>query len=195
MTQNKDPRNTKPQSLAERSAQDSAENLAQGGRVIDSVFNDPTVRAALGDHAPTDRYKEQRAALIAKNDALLRSQRMDDNAYWERPEKAQRRLILKHQFSSAKDSEIAIEVDHEHKAIYVEADPGRVPVSQVAQYIVHSVDLDGEDAFDDDTREGFQCRRTAWRIVIRSGENVYRLVITRQLEKNWDYDLRVEPKE
>ncbi len=204
MTQNKDPRNTPGtedpsdaflDGLTERAVADSQANLANGGRVLESVFDDTTVRAALGDHAPTDHYKEQRAKLIAKRDALLRSQRMNDNAYWVRTEKAQRRLILKHQFSGAQDSEIAIEIDHEYKAIYVETEPGRLAVTQIAQYVAHSVDLGGEEAYDDDTGEGFQCRRTPWRIVIRSGQQTYRLVITRQLEKNWDYDLRLQPME
>ena len=205
MSQNKDPRNTPGpdadpsdaflDALSERAAADSQANLANGGRVIEAVFNDPTVRAALGDHVPIDRYKDLRAKLFAQHDAILRDQRMDDNAYWESPEKAQRRLILKHQFSGAQDSEIAIEIDRDRKVIYIETEPGRIPVTQVAQHIMNSVDLGGEDVFDDDTREGFQCRRTSWRIVIRSGQQTYRLVITKQIEKNWDYDLRLDPKE
>ncbi len=210
MSQNKDPRNTPGpdadpsdaflDALSERAAADSQANLANGGRVIEAVFNDPTVRAALGDHVPIDRNKDLRAKLFAQHDAILRDQRMDDNAYWERPEKAQRRIILKHQFSGAKDSHIAIEVVADAKVIYVdvEHDPGRIPVSQIAQHIVGGVDLGGEDVFDDDTTKGSVeslSRRTPWRIVIRSGQQTYRLVITKQLEKNWDYDLRLEPKE
>lgn len=203
MSPKQDPRNTfgpEPSeafkdALTERAAADVAQSLAKGGRVLETVLDDPTVRAALGDDAPRDRYKDFRAKLFAQHDALLRSQLMDDNAYWQLAEKTQRRLILKHQFSGAQDSEIAIEINHERKAIYIETEPWRVPVSQVAKYIVQSVDLGGEEAFDDDTCEGFQCRRTSWRILIRSGQQTYRLVITKQLEKNWDYDLRLEPKE
>ena len=133
-------------------------------------------------------------------DTEFTDQRMDDNAYWERPEKARRRLILKHQYSGAKDSHIAIEVVADAKVIYVdfEHDPGRIPVSQIAQHIVNSVDIGGEEPFDDDTVKGSVenlSRRTPWRIVIRSGEQTYRLVITKQHEKSWDYDLRVEPRE
>jgi len=151
----------------------------------------------LGDHAPRNRYQDLRAKLIAKQDSLLRSQRMEDRAYWERPDKAQRRLILKHQFSGAQDSEIAIEVDHEKKAIYIETELGRVPVTQIAQHIVGSVDLGNEVAYDDDTVKGSVesfSRRTPWRNVIRSGGQTFRLVITKQQE-SWDYDLRVEPRE
>ena len=207
-SKDKDPRNTpgtEPDpsdafldALTERAATDSQANLAAGGRVIESVFDDPMVRQALGvssPDVPSDRYKDLRAAIIKKNDALLRQLATDDNTYWLKADKTQRRLILKHQFSGAQDSEIAIEIDHDRKVIYIETEAGRVPVSQVAQYIAHSVDLGGEEAYDDDTGEGYQCRRTPWRIVIRSGQQTYRLVITKQLEKNWDFDLRLEPKE
>jgi hypothetical protein len=206
MSPKNDPRNTSgPEdpsdafldALTERAAADSQANLAAGGRVLESVFDDPTVRAALGDHVPTDHYKEQRAKLFAQHDALLRSQRMDDNAYWERPEKAQRRLILKHQYSCAQDAHIALEVDVDTKAIYVDVEhgTGRIPVTQIAEHIVFSLDLGGEEPFDDDTLAGFGSRRTPWRIVVRTGDTQFHLTITKQVEKHWDYNLQLVPKE
>ena len=212
MSPKQDPRNTSGtddpsdaflDALTERAAADSQANLAAGGRVIESVFDDPMVRQALGvssPDVPSDRYKDLRAAIIKKNDALLRQQGMDDNAYWARPAKAQRKLILKHQYSCAQDAHIALEVSMETKVIYidVEHDPGRVPVTQIAQFVVHGLDLGGEDPFDDDTAKGSVesfSRRTPWRIVVRSGDAMFLLTITKQLEKNWDYNLQLVPKE
>lgn len=193
-----DPPNAFLDGLTERAAADSQANLAAGGRVIESVFDDPMVRQALGvplSDVPVDRYKDLRAAIIAKNDALLRQQAMDDNAYWLKADKAQRQIILKHQFSGASDSHIASEIDHERKTIFIEVehDAGRVPVTQIAQFVVNGLDLGGEVAYDDDTGESYQCRRTPWRIVIRSGQQTYRLTITKQIEKHWDYSLQLVP--
>lgn len=153
--------------------------------------------AALGDHVPRHSYKELRAKVIARKDALLRQQRMEDHAYWLQADKAQRRLLLKHQFSGAQDSHIALEVVSETKVIYVdvEHDSGRIPVTQIAEYIVFSLDLGGEEPFDDDTVEGFSSRRTPWRIVVRTGDAQFRLAITKQIQKHWDYNLQLMPRE
>jgi hypothetical protein len=191
--------------LSERAAADSQANLAAGGRVIESVFNDPTVKAALDQadqprHPLPDRYKGLRQQILARNDALLRSRAMDDNAYWDRPAKAQRKLILKHQYSCAQDAHVALEVSLETKVIYVdvEHDPGRVPVTQIAEFIAFRLDLGGEEPFDDDTKqksvEGLS-RRSPWRIVIRSGDAMFHLTITKQHEKNWDFNLQLIAKE
>lgn len=184
--------------LTKRAAADSQANLVAGGRVLESVFDDPIVRAALGGDAPPDRYKEQRAKLIARQDALQRQQAMDDHAYWLKADKAQRHLILKHQYSCAQDAQVALEVSLETKVIYVdvEHDPGRVPVTQIAEFIAFRLDLGGEEPFDDDTVKGSVesfSRRTTWRIVIRSGDALFHLVITKQLEKHWDYNLQLVP--
>jgi hypothetical protein len=215
MTQNKDPRNnpgTEDPSdafldgLTERAAADSQANLTAGGRVIESVFDDPIVKAELEQadqphHPLPDRYKGLRQQILARNAALLRQQGMDDNAYWARPAKAQRHLILKHQYSCAQDAHIALEVAFDTKVIYidVEHDPGRVPVTQIAQFVVHGgLDLGGEEAFYDDTVKGSVesfSHRTPWRIVVRSGDAMFLLTITRQLEKNWDYNLQMVPRE
>lgn len=198
-----DPSDAFLDALSERAAKDSAENLSNGGRVAESVFDDPTVRQALGvplPDVPVDRYKDLRAAIIAKNDALLRQQNMNDNAYWLQANKAQRRVILKHQFSCAQDAHVAIEVASDKKVIYidVEHDPGRVPVTQIAQLVVHGgLDIGGEEPFNDDTADGSVesfSRRTPWRIVVRSGDALFHLTITKQYENNWDYNLQLVPK-
>jgi hypothetical protein len=196
-----DPSDAFLDALTERAATDSQANLAAGGRVLESVFDDPIVKSHLDAVSAPIISKSVYKRLTARHDALLRSREMDDNDYWARPAKAQRKLILKHQYSCAQDAHIALEVSMETKVIYidVEHDPGRVPVTQIAQFIVHGgLDLGGEEAFDDDTAKGSVesfSRRTPWRIVVRSGDAMFLLTITKQLEKNWDYNLQLVPKE
>jgi hypothetical protein len=217
-SKDKDPRNTPGteadpsdaflDALAERAAKDSVNNRANGGKILASIFDDPLVKSHLDAVPPPDDGAAHFSApiisnsvykrLIARNDALLRSRVMADNAYWARPAKAQRHLILKHQFSCAQDAHVALEVSTETKVIYVdvEHDPGRVPVSQIAEFIAFRLDLGGEEPYDDDTVKGSVesfSRRTTWRIVIRSGDALFHLVITKQLEKHWDYNLQLVP--
>lgn len=68
MSPKQDPRNTPGpdtdpsdaflDALTERSAAESKANLASGGRVLESVFDDPEVRAALDDCVPHDSQLE-----------------------------------------------------------------------------------------------------------------------------------------
>lgn len=145
----------------------------------------------------SERYSVLRAAIIAKSEALRRAQLEADRAYWLRPDKQQQRIILKHQMSGAQDAHIKVEVDAANKVIYVEIDhnDGRIPVSLLAFHILQWVDLGGEATYDDDTAGGWTCRRTPWRIAIKSGPYRARLVITKQLLNGWDFDLQMEASE
>ncbi len=127
--------------LREKAATESAENLAAGGRIIESVFNDPVVREVLA--------------------------RQEDGAV---PPDAHE-ILMKHQFSGAHDARTRWSIDDKTLTIEQETYGGKpfISTALLTDLVLVILHREGVIAYNDDTQESWSPVRTDWKVRVKLG--------------------------